>query len=104
MNKSKGPFEALSSGDSNSVIYWLKRYLRDLCQRLPSIEMKEIMVGTISRISISALSKNVSDITRNRHGVVFTESIRNENMHSKYMRCKSTLVLSCHKIRKKMGQ
>ena len=60
MNKNKGPFEALSSGDTISVIYWLKRYLRELCQRMPNIEMKEIMVGTISRISISALSKNIS--------------------------------------------
>ena len=99
MNKNKGPFEALSSGDTNSVIYWLKRYLRELCQRMPSIEMKEIMVGTISRISILALSKDISDINSNRHGVVFTEVIRNENMHSKFMRCKSTFVLSCHKIR-----
>ena len=84
-NKSKGPFEALSSGDTNSVIYWLKRYLRDLCKRMPSIEMKEIMAGTISRISILALSKNISNTKSNRHGVVFS---------GLYTRCKSTVVLS----------
>ena len=94
MNKSKGPFEALSSGDTNSVIYWLKRYLRDLCKRMPSVKMKEIMAGTISRISILALSKSISNTNSNRHGVVFSVGIQNENMHSKYTRCKSILVLS----------
>ena len=84
-NKSKGPFEALSSGDTNSVIYWLKRYLRDLCKRIPSIEMKEIMAGTISRISTLALSKSISNTKSNRHGVVFS---------GLYTRCKSTVVLS----------